>query len=141
MVMVIPSLKVLRDGTAVPDRSDGGLGCSSNPDQSPQLGDGTCRLSMCRWKSSADDTSRRHGTSSQAKLASTPEAIWDQQSSGGPSEKYQCTGAGDEEWFRSVPPVLYEEQPSLGATGNCQGVAPCAANAAIARVVALNGAL
>ena len=31
MVMVIPSLKVLRDGTAVPDRSDGGLGCSRNP--------------------------------------------------------------------------------------------------------------
>ncbi len=51
------------------------------------------------------------------------------------------TGAGDEERFRSVPPVLYEEQPSLGATGNWEGVVPCAANAAIARVLALNGAL
>ena len=49
--------------------------------------------------------------------------------------------AGDEERFRSVPPVLYEEQPSLGATGNCEVVAPFAADAAIARVVALNGAL
>jgi hypothetical protein len=40
-----------------------------------------------------------------------------------------------------APPVLYEEQPSLGAGGNCEGVAPFAARVAIARVVASNGAL
>jgi hypothetical protein len=50
-------------------------------------------LSMCRWKSSVDDVLQRHGTPSQAEPASTPEAIQDQQSSGGPLEKYQCTGA------------------------------------------------
>ena len=70
----------------------GGLGCSSNPDQSPRLGDGTCRLSMCGWKVSVDDVLQRHGTPSQTEPASTPEANKDQQSSGGPLEKYQCTG-------------------------------------------------
>jgi hypothetical protein len=50
-------------------------------------------LSMCRRKASADDVLQRHGIPSQAEPTSTPEAIWDQQSSGGPSEKYQCTGA------------------------------------------------
>ena len=49
-------------------------------------------LSMCRWKVSADDVLQRHGTPSQTGPASTPEAIWDQQSSGGPLEKYQCMG-------------------------------------------------
>ena len=47
---------------------------------------------MCGWKASVDDVLRRHGTPSQTEPASSPEAIWDQQSSGGPSEKYQCTG-------------------------------------------------
>ena len=51
-------------------------------------------LSMCGWKVSVDDVLQRHGTPSQTEPASTPEAIQDQQSSGGPSEKYQCTGAG-----------------------------------------------
>ena len=38
------SLFGVRDGTAVPDRSDGrSQVVGSNPDQSPQLGDGTCR--------------------------------------------------------------------------------------------------
>ena len=50
-------------------------------------------LSMCRWMVSVDDVLQRHGTPSQTEPASTPEAIQDQQSSGGPSEKYQCTGA------------------------------------------------
>ena len=40
-------------------------------------------LSMCRWLVSADDVLQRHGTPSQTGPASTPEAIWDQQSSGG----------------------------------------------------------
>ena len=53
----------------------GGLGCSCNPDQSPQLGDGTCRLSMCGWKVTVDDVLQRHGTPSQAEPTSTPEAI------------------------------------------------------------------
>ena len=48
---------------------------------------------MCGWKDSVDDVLQRHRTSSQAEPASTPEAIWDQQSSGGSLEKYQCTGA------------------------------------------------
>ena len=71
----------------------GGLGCSCNPDQSPQLGDGTCRLPMCGWKVTVDDVLQRHGTPSQTEPTSTPEAIQDQQSSGGSSEKYQCTAA------------------------------------------------
>ena len=50
-------------------------------------------LSMCRWRSSVDDVLQRHRDSSQAEPTSTPEAIQDQQLSGGPSEKYQCTGA------------------------------------------------
>ena len=41
-------------------------------------------LSMCGWKVSVDDILRRHGTPSQAEPTSTPEAISDQQSSGGP---------------------------------------------------------
>ena len=49
-------------------------------------------LSMCGWKVSVDDVLQRHGTPSQTGPASTPEAIEDQQSSGGPSEKYQCIG-------------------------------------------------
>ena len=48
---------------------------------------------MCGWKVSVDDVLQRHGTPSQTEPASTPEAIQDQQSSGGPSEKYQCTEA------------------------------------------------
>jgi len=48
-----------------------------------------------RLVASVDDVLQRHGTPSQTEPASTPEAIWDQQSSGGPSEKYQCTGALD----------------------------------------------
>jgi len=46
-----------------------------------------------RLVASVDDVLQRHGTPSQTEPASTPEAIWDQQSSGGPSEKYQCTGS------------------------------------------------
>ena len=49
-------------------------------------------FSMCGWKVSVDPVFQRHGTPSQTEPASTPEAIWDQQSSGGSSEKYQCTG-------------------------------------------------
>jgi hypothetical protein len=40
-------------------------------------------LSMCGWKSSADDVLQRHGTSSQTEPASTPEIIKNQPSSGG----------------------------------------------------------
>jgi hypothetical protein len=40
-------------------------------------------LSMCRWKSSADDARRRLMTPSQAKSPSAPEAIEDQLRSGG----------------------------------------------------------
>jgi hypothetical protein len=50
-------------------------------------------LSKCRRLVSVDDVLQRHGTPSQTEPTSTPEAIQDQQSSGGPSEKYQCTGA------------------------------------------------
>ena len=50
-------------------------------------------LSKCRWSVTVDDVLQRHGSPSQTGPASTPEAIQDQQSSGGPSEKYQCTGA------------------------------------------------
>jgi hypothetical protein len=47
---------------------------------------------MCGWKDTVDDTRRCHGTPSQTEPASTPEAIEDQQQSGGPLEKYQCMG-------------------------------------------------
>ena len=70
----------------------GGPGCSSNPAHSPQLGDGTCRLSMCRWKVSVDDISQRHGNPSQTGPASTPEAISDQQSSGGSLREVSMNG-------------------------------------------------
>ena len=40
-------------------------------------------LSMCRWKSSADDARGRLMTTSQAKSPSAPEAIEDQLRSGG----------------------------------------------------------
>ena len=40
-------------------------------------------LSKCRWLVSVDDVLQRHGTPSQTGPASTPEAIQDQQSSGG----------------------------------------------------------
>ena len=66
----------------------GGLGCSSNPGQSPTSETGRA-VSMCGWKVSVDDVLQRHGTSSQAGPASTPEVIEDQLRSGGPSEKYQ----------------------------------------------------
>jgi hypothetical protein len=49
---------------------------------------------MCGQKVSVDDVLQRHGTPSQTEPASTPEAIQDQQSSGGPLEKYQCSGTG-----------------------------------------------
>jgi hypothetical protein len=43
-------------------------------------------------QASVDDVLQRHGTPSQTEPSSTPEAIKDLQSSGGPSEN-QCTGA------------------------------------------------
>jgi len=55
----------------------------------PNSETGRAVFTMCRWKDSVDDVSQRHGAPSQAEPTSTPEAIWDQQSSGGPSEKYQ----------------------------------------------------
>jgi hypothetical protein len=42
-----------------------------------------------RLEDLVDDVLQRHGTPSQTGPASTPEAIQDQQLSGGPSEKYQ----------------------------------------------------
>ena len=81
----------VRDGTAVPDRSDGRSGsCCCNPGQSPQLGDGTCRCQCAAgWSRS---TTSRNVTGLQVRPDRSPEVIQDQQSSGGPSEKYQCTG-------------------------------------------------
>ena len=55
---------------------------------------------MCGWKVSVDDVLQRHGTPSQTEPASTPEAIQDQQPSGGSLEKYQCTGAGVPAYIR-----------------------------------------
>ena len=85
---------MLRDGTAVPDRSDGRprLLVATRANH-PNSETGRAAVNVCSWKSSVDDVLQRHGTPSQTELASTPEAIWDQQSSGGSSEKYQCTGA------------------------------------------------
>jgi hypothetical protein len=66
----------------------GGLGCSSNPDQSPQLGDGTCRFNVQPEGLGRQRLSTPQD-SSQAEPTSTPELIENQQLSGGPSEKYQ----------------------------------------------------
>ena len=81
-------------GMARPFRigATGGLACRCKPDQSPQLGDGTCRLSMCGWLAPVDDVFQRHETPSQTAPTSTPEAIENQLRSGGPLEKYQRTG-------------------------------------------------
>ena len=62
-------------------------------------------LSVCGWKVSVDDVLQRHATPSQTGPASTPEAIENQPSSGGPLEKYQCSGAGS------------AGRPEPGATG------------------------
>jgi len=53
------------------------------------------------WKVSVDDVSQRHGAPSQAEPASTPEAIWDQQSSGGSLREVSM--------FGGIPPA-----PRLG---------------------------
>jgi hypothetical protein len=50
----------------------------SNPGQSPNLRDGTCRCQCAVWKSSVDDARRRLMTPSQAESPSAPEAIEDQ---------------------------------------------------------------
>src|SRR5277367_7139341 len=70
---------------------------------------------MCGWKVSVDDVLQRHGTPSQTEPASTPEPIQDQQSSGGPSEKYQCSGA---RWWAPVDSVgaCLSSPPSPGST-------------------------
>ena len=55
--MVIPSLSRCL-GMARPFRigATGGPDLLvAEPDQSPQLGDGTCRVSMCNWRVSVDD--------------------------------------------------------------------------------------
>ena len=56
MVMVIPSLKVLRDGTAVPDRSDGRSGLLMRPRPITPTRRRDMPASMCGWKVSVDDT-------------------------------------------------------------------------------------
>ena len=53
---------------------------------------------MCGWLVSVDDVLQRHGTPSQTGPSSTPEAIQDQQSSGGS--------------FREVS--MFGDSPSLG---------------------------
>ena len=67
-------------------------------------------LSMCGRKGTVDDVLQRHGTPSQTEPASTPEAIENQQSSGGPLEKYQCTGTPLSVSF-TVPWKLHQNQP------------------------------
>jgi hypothetical protein len=66
---------------------------------------------MCGWKVAVDDVSQRPGTPSQTEPASTPEVIENQQSSGGPSEKYQCIGAG-----------FSYSRPSEATNAACSGV-------------------
>ena len=85
---------------------------------------------MCGWRVSVDDVLQRHGTPSQTGPASTPEAIWDQQSSGGSLEKYQCIGAGvgsgtdSQPWI--APPISVAGEDGLLAVshGDEHGVAP-----------------
>jgi len=47
---------------------------------------------MCGWKVSVDNVLQRHGTPSQTEPASTPEAIQDQQSSGGSLREVSMNG-------------------------------------------------
>jgi len=62
-----------------------------------------------RLGASVNDVLPRHGTPSQTEPASTPEAIWDQHSSGGPLEKYQCAGARFQYFsrIRSKPSAIF----------------------------------
>ena len=88
------SLSRLRGGTAVLDRSDGrsGLLLQAGPITQPQRRG--VPLSMCCWKSSADDARGRLMTTSQAESPSAPEAIEDQQRSGGPYGTLSLFGDG-----------------------------------------------
>ena len=74
-------------------------------------------LSMCGWKASADDVLNVTGLQVRPNLPALPKLFQDQQSSGGPLEKYQCTGIP----FKSRPirrsrdciaPILDVELPS-----------------------------
>src|ERR1700677_580194 len=66
----------------------------SNPDESPQLGDGTCRCqSAAGWSRS---TTFRNVTGLQVRpdLPALPKLFRTSNQAVDPSEKYQCTGAG-----------------------------------------------
>src|ERR1035441_6740416 len=71
----------------------GGSTCSRKSDQSPHLGDGTYRSQCATGGTRSTTPEGVSGLRVRPNPTSTPEAIGDQQSSGGPLEKYQCTGA------------------------------------------------
>ena len=83
---------VLRDGSAVPDRSDGRsrLVAASRANH-PNSETGRAALQRA-LEGLGDDTRRCHGSPSQAEPASTPEAIEDQQSSGGSLREVSMDG-------------------------------------------------
>src|ERR1017187_7700946 len=72
----------------------GGSTCSRKSDQSPHLGDGTCRSQCATGGTRSTTPEGVSGLRVRPNPTSTPEAIGDQQSSGGPLEKYQCMWAG-----------------------------------------------
>src|ERR1017187_117388 len=71
----------------------GGSTCSRKSDQSPHLGDGTCRSQCATGGTRSTTPEGVSGLRVRPNPTSTPEAIGDQQSSGGPLAKYQCMGA------------------------------------------------
>ena len=93
MVMVIPSVFGVRDGTAVPDRSDGRSGLLLQPGPITQLGDGTCRLSMCAGRSRSTTSCNVTGLQVRPDLPALPNLFRTSNQAVDPSEKYQCTGA------------------------------------------------
>src|ERR1700685_2454702 len=71
----------------------GGLGFSSNPDQSPQLGDGTCRCQSAAGWSRSTTFCNVTGLQVRPNPPALPKLFGTSNQAVDPSEKYQCTGA------------------------------------------------
>ena len=67
----------------------GGLGCSSNPDQSPQLGDGTCRCQCAAGRSRPTTFCNVTGLQVRPDPPALPKLFRTSNQAVDPSEKYQ----------------------------------------------------
>ena len=96
-----PFFLTVEGGTAVADRSDGRSGLLvANLTNHPNFGDGACRVNVHLEEPGRRRHKRRLRTPSQTESSSTPEAIQDQQSSGGPFRTLSLFG----DMRRSVAP-------------------------------------